>query len=157
MDEASEEEVPASPAGESMRANRPKLADGEERILQDVKLHFQCRDWEGAIRLLGQLVQISPGDALYRSMLARAMSRHPPMRNKAEKHFVEALRLSPQDPKIHYWLGLYYKSFGLRSRAYSEFRTTIRIDPKHEGARKQLMSRGKGGDPAGSVLKKLFG
>ena len=64
------------------------------------------------------------------------MSSRPELRNNAEKHFVEALRLSPQDPELHYWLGLYYKSFGLESRAFNEFRTTLRINPQHAGAKK---------------------
>jgi tetratricopeptide (TPR) repeat protein len=126
-------------------------------LLRDVKLHFKLRDWEGAVPLLEQLIEISPGKALYRGMLGRALSRHPSRRKEAETQFVEALRLSPRDPEIHYWLGLYYKSFGLGSRALNEFRTTLRIDPRHEGARKQLGASGKPDDALGSVIKKIFG
>ena len=90
-------------------------------------------------------------------MLGRAMSSLPSLRNQAEKHFIEALRLSPQTPELHYWLGLYYKSFGLKSRAYNEFRTTLRIDPKHVGARWQLSVGGKKNDRLGAAIKKLFG
>jgi len=140
---------------QSVGAHRIKVGGGEQRLLRDVKLHFQFKDWEGAVNLLRQLVQISPGSAFYQGMLARAMSRHPVMRNKAEQHFIEAMRLSPQDPHLHYWLGLYYKSFGLKSRAFNEFRTALRIDPKHKGAREQLTGGQKRSD-LGSVLKKLF-
>ena len=133
-----------------------KLAGEEDQLLHDVKLHFQCRDWEGAVRLLQDLVEISPGSAFYRGLLGRAMSRHPVLRENAEKHFIEALRLSPQDAQLHYWLGLYYKSYGLKSRAVNEFRTTLRIDPKHTGARKQFIAGGKRGEALGSVLKKFF-
>ena len=63
----------------------------------------------------------------------------------------------PEDPELHYWLGLYYKSFGLKSRAITEFRTTLRINPKHERARKQLGGGRKKDDALGNVLKKLFG
>jgi hypothetical protein len=146
----------ASPTEQATRAHPKQEVGGEARLLRDVKLHFKVRDWEGAVRLLEQLVEISPSSALYRGMLGRAMSRHPRLRNNAEKHFIEALRLSPQAPDLHYWLGLYYKSFGLKSRAFNEFRTTLRIDPQHEGARKQL-SGGKRDESQGGVLKKLFG
>ncbi len=150
-----EEESQAASRAREMR--RIKQGGGESRLLRDVKLHFRMRDWEGAVPLLQQLVEISPGKALYRGMLARAMSRHPGMRKEAEEHFVEALRLSPQDPELHYWLGIYYKSFGLKARAVTEFRTTLRINPKHEGARKQLFGDGKKDESIGSVMKKFFG
>lgn len=151
----SEEKEPASLA--QAHARRRAQAGGESRLLRDVKLHFKLRDWEGAVPLLEQLIEISPGKALYRGMLGRALSRHPSRRKEAETQFVEALRLSPHDPEIHYWLGLYYKSFGLGSRALNEFRTTLRIDPRHEGARKQLGASGKQDDALGSVIKKIFG
>ena len=153
-EESSPSEVAASSREEAMR--RMRQGGGEARLLRDVKLHFKLQDWQGAVPLLEQLVQISPGSALYRGMLARAMSRHPVMRKNAEEHFIEALRLAPHDAELHYWLGLYYKSFGLKSRAYTEFRSTLRIDPKHEGARKQLASDRKD-DAVGTVIKKIFG
>jgi hypothetical protein len=152
--ESSRDEVAASSREEEMR--RMRQGGGESRLLRDVKLHFKLQDWEGAVPLLEQLLQISPGSALYRGMLARAMSRHPVRRKEAEEHFIEALRLAPQDAELHYWLGLYYKSFGLKARAYTEFRTTLRIDPKHGGARKQLSGERKD-DAVGAVIKKLFG
>ena len=124
--------------------------------MRDVHLHFRMRDWEGAVPLLEQLVELSPDKAVYRGMLARAMSRNPSRRKHAEEQFIEALRLAPQDPQLHYWLGLYYKSYGLTSRATTEFRTTLRINPRHEGAKKQL-GVGQKDDALGGVFKKIFG
>jgi hypothetical protein len=137
-----------------MRAARIRQRGGEKRLLRDVKLHFKVQDWDGAVPLLEELVAIAPGSALYRGMLARAMSRHPTLRSDAEEHFHEAIRLAPQDPEIHYWLGVYYLSFGLKARAVNEFKTTLRINPNHERARQQLAG-GRGG--GGGVFKKLFG
>ena len=153
--EIKEDESKGTSHEQEMR--RMKQSGGESRLLRDVKLHFRMRDWQGAVPLLEQLVAISPGKAFYRGMLARAMSRDPATRKDAEEHFIEALRLAPQDPELHYWLGLYYKSFGLKSRALTEFRTTLRINPKHEGARKQLGGGRKKDDALGNVFKKLFG
>jgi tetratricopeptide (TPR) repeat protein len=152
-----EESRRESPAARDDAMRRVKQSGGESRLLRDVKLHFKLRDWEGAVPLLEQLVQISPGSALYRGMLARAMSKVPMIRKDAEEHFIEALRLAPHDAELHYWLGLYYKSFGLKSRALTEFRTTLRIDPRHDGARKQLGGGGRKDDAIGTVFKKIFG
>jgi tetratricopeptide (TPR) repeat protein len=140
----------------------PELTDVQrmERVRQlfrDVKLHFQVRDWDGAISLLFELVELAPDNAAYHGMLAKAMLRHPVMRKNAERHFIEALRLAPQDADLHFWLGLYYKTFGLGSRAETEFRTALRINARHEGARKYLLGEGKRKDPLRDLFGKIFG
>ncbi len=132
----------------------------DERVRQlfrDVKLHFTVRDWDGAVSLLMELVELEPNNAHHHGMLAKAMLRHPVMRTNAERHFIEALRLDPQDADLHYWLGLYYKTFGLKSRAETEFRTALRIDPKHAGAHKYLTGGGKRKDPLSNLFGKIFG
>lgn len=132
-----------------------------ERVRQlqrDVKLHFQVRDWEHAVSLLYELVELEPNASNHHGMLARAMARHPVMRKDAERHFIEALRLAPQDADLHFSLGLYYKSFNMHARAQTEFRTALRIKPQHEGAKKHLSPGGKGGkDPLKDMFKKIFG
>jgi tetratricopeptide (TPR) repeat protein len=132
--------------------------DRKRQLLRDVKLHFQVRDWEHAVSLLYELVELDPTEAAHHGMLARAMARHPVMRKDAERHFIDALRLAPQDADLHYSLGLYYKSFSMHSRAQNEFRTALRIDPRHEGATKHLSAVGRGGkDPVRDMFKKIFG
>jgi tetratricopeptide (TPR) repeat protein len=127
------------------------------QLLRDVKLHFQVRDWEHAVSLLYELVELEPETAQHHAMLARAMARHPVMRKDAERHFIEALRLAPQDADLHFSLGLYYKSFGMHSRAQHEFRTAIRINPNHEDAKKHISSGKNSKDPLRDVFKKIFG
>ena len=127
------------------------------QLLRDVKLHFQVRDWEHAVSLLYELVELEPESAQHHAMLARAMARHPVMRKDAERHFIEALRLAPQDADLHYSLGLYYKSFGMHSRAQHGFRTAIRINPQHEDAKKHISSGKNSKDPLRDVFKKIFG
>ena len=147
------------------RSRRPETqltgAARVERVRQlkrDVKLHFQVRDWEHAVSLLYELVELEPGEPQHHGMLARAMARHPVMRKDAERHFIEALRLAPQNADLHFSLGLYYKSFAMHARAQTEFRTALRIRPQHEGAKKHLSSGGRGGkDPLKDMFKKIFG
>ncbi len=118
------------------------------QLLRDVKLHFQVKDWEHAVSLLYELVELEPESAQHHAMLARAMARHPVMRKDAERHFIEALRLAPQDADLHFSLGLYYKSFGMHSRAQHEFRTAIRINPNHEDAKQHISTGRNAKDPA---------
>lgn len=133
-------------------------AERVRQLQRDVKLHFQVRDWEHAVSLLYELVELEPGAANHHGMLARAMARHPVMRKDAERHFIEALRLAPQDAELHFSLGLYYKSFNMHARAQTEFRTALRIRPEHEGAKKHLSPGAKGGkDPLKDMFKKIFG
>ncbi len=141
---------------------KPSLSGAQlqTRILQlyrDVKLHFQVRDWEGAVSLLHELVKLSPSNASFHGMLGRAMAHHPVMRKDAERHFIEALRLEPQSADLHFSLGLYYKTFGLHSRADTEFRTVLRIEGGHEGARKHLLGNRRTKDPLRDMFKKIFG
>jgi tetratricopeptide (TPR) repeat protein len=148
----------------SAKSERPSTAlygsarvERVRQLLRDVKLHFQVKDWEHAVSLLYELVELEPESSQHHAMLARAMARHPVMRKDAERHFIEALRLAPQDADLHFSLGLYYKSFGMHSRAQHEFRTAVRINPNHEDA-KQHISTGKNAkDPLRDVFKKIFG
>ena len=161
-DDASAEESPpdegASAAGAEARLSGSARAERIRQLLRDIKLHFQVRDWEHAVSLLYELVELEPAVAQHHGMLARAMARHPVMRKDAERHFIEALRLAPQNADLHFSLGLYYKSFAMHSRAQNAFRTALRIRPEHEGAQKQLSS-GPGGkkDPLRDMFKKIFG
>ena len=144
-------EKPSTPLYGAARVERVR------QLLRDVKLHFQVRDWEHAVSLLYELVELEPESAQHHAMLARAMARHPVMRKDAERHFIEALRLAPQDADLHFSLGLYYKSFGMHSRAQHEFRTAIRINPNHEDAKKHISSGKNSKDPLRDVFKKIFG
>jgi tetratricopeptide (TPR) repeat protein len=152
-------EVAPSPKAERTSAQLYGSARVERvrQLLRDVKLHFQVKDWEHAVSLLFELVELEPESAQHHAMLARAMARHPVMRKDAERHFIEAIRLAPQDADLHFSLGLYYKSFGMHSRAQHEFRTAVRINPNHEDAKQHISTGRNAKDPLRDVFKKIFG
>jgi tetratricopeptide (TPR) repeat protein len=151
-------EAPAPAKPEKATLYGAARVERVRQLLRDVKLHFQVRDWEHAVSLLFELVELEPESASHHGMLARAMARHPVMRKDAERHFIEALRLAPQDADLHHSLGLYYKSFGMHSRAQHEFRTAVRINPNHEEAKKHISAGAKNAkDPLRDVFKKIFG
>ncbi len=151
------EAPPSKPEKPSTTLYGAARVERVRQLLRDVKLHFQVRDWEHAVSLLYELVELEPESSQHHAMLARAMARHPVMRKDAERHFIEALRLAPQDADLHFSLGLYYKSFGMHSRAQHAFRTAIRINPNHEDAKKHISTGKNSKDPLRDVFKKIFG
>jgi len=127
------------------------------QLIRDVKGHSRSRDWEGAVSLLFELVALAPDNAVYYGMLANAMSRHPVMRINAERHYIEALRIAPQNADLHYCLGLYYKSFGMNSRASVAFRAALRIAPDHRATQRLLFGERGTQKSLGARLRSFLG
>jgi tetratricopeptide (TPR) repeat protein len=122
----------------------PQQKKKTNQILQKVKDHVCARKWDEAIPLLFELVELEPQNASYRGFLAKTMFKYPAMRKNAEGHFLEAIRLSPQDADLHLWLGIYYKSYGQGAQAAAEFRAALKLDPRNRAA-KRYLSPGKNG------------
>ena len=112
-------------------------------------------DYPNAIKAFVQLVNLAPRDASLRSKLAIAMASHPRTAKGAEREFVEAMRLDPDNPDLHYQFGMYYKVMKQRARALSEMQTAVRLNPRHALARRELEILSPK-DSALSSLKKLF-
>ena len=74
---------------------------------------------------------------------------------QAEREFLEALRLEPDNADIHYQFGLYYKVMRQRARALGEMQTAVRLNPRHRAAREELEALSPR-DSALKSLKKLF-
>ncbi len=147
---------PAAVAASKMDA--VALKERLQQLLYDIKLRKAVNDVEGVISFLYEVVQLVPDSAKYEGRLAQALASHPVLNKKAERHFRRALSLDPHDAKLHYALARYYQSFDMKSRALSELKIALRIDPNFADARKSLVEL-KGGDatPMGKVFKKFFG
>lgn len=151
------EPTPEPEPEKPMPMRRGKSSTEElKRLLREIKLRKVVEDNEGTLSLLYEVVALEPESAKYETMLAQALSSHPVMRSKAERHFRRALSLDPQNAETHYLLGRYYQSFDMRSRALAEFKAALAIDPKLSQARSALVEL-KGQD--GGIqdkLKRLF-
>ena len=74
------------------------------------------------------------------------------------RHFRRALALDPQNADLHFSLGQYYQSFDMKGRALSEYKTALRINPKHAEARKAVVAvKQNGSTGVDKVFKRLFG
>ena len=112
-------------------------------------------DFVGAARKYAELVDLAPRNAGYRLRLAVALSRLPLNAKQAERDFLEAVRLEPDNAEIHFQFGLFYKSMRQRARAVAELQAAVRLDPHHAKARVELEALSPR-DTALQTLKKLF-
>jgi tetratricopeptide (TPR) repeat protein len=124
-------------------------------LLMEGELRMTVGDFANAVRTYSKLVNIMPEEPELRIRLALAMALYPRTAKHAEREFLEALRLSPNNAEYHYQFGLYYKAMRQRSRAVVEFRAALSIKPHHEGAREELAVLSPK-DPALKGLRRLL-
>jgi tetratricopeptide (TPR) repeat protein len=129
--------VPRAPASGTgpVPAERPEPIS---QLVRNGELRMNLNDFASATQIYKRLVERAPDVAGYRLRLALAMARWPPTTREAEREFLEAIRRDPNNPRIHYQFGLYYKNLKLKSRAIEEMRTAVALDPQNEGAREHL-------------------
>jgi len=149
---------PPAPAPSETAAD-PALPDGGDAELTLLLMEAEAReavsDFANAVGCYAKIVDLQPTVADHRVKLATAMARWPRTARKAEREFQEALRLKPNDPEIHYKVGLFYKAMKLKARAVQQMRAAVRLNPRHEPARRELKALAPK-DSALSSLKSLF-
>jgi len=153
--------VPA-PSGDAHPSADARPADGSmagtaqvDHLLLEGEVRMTVSDYANAVKVYEKLVDIAPNVAQYRVRLAIAMAGYPRTAKLAEREFLDALRLEPNNADIHYQFGLYYKVMKQRARALAEMQTAVKLSPRHRMARAELETL----SPKDSALlnfKKLF-
>lgn len=150
--EAEAEPVPEAPVHQpGMMAAEAQI----EHLLLEGSVKMTVSDYANAVTTYTRLVELAPKVANFRVRLAIAMALWPKTSKHAEREFVEAIRLDPNNADIHYQFGIYYKAMRVRTRAIAEFRTAVSISPRHKQARAELEALSPK-DSALTSLKKLF-
>ena len=126
-----------------------------EHLLLEGEVRMTVSDYANAVKVYEKLVNLAPNVAQYRVRLAIAMAGYPRTAKQAEREFLDALRLEPNNPDMHYQFGLYYKVMKQRARALAEMQTAVKINPRHRLARAELETLSPK-DSALVNLKKLF-
>jgi tetratricopeptide (TPR) repeat protein len=126
-----------------------------EHLLMEADVRMTVSDYANAIKVYARIVDMAPDVATYHVRLAIAMASYPSTAKKAEREFLEAVRLEPDNADIHYQFGLYYKVMRQRARALAEMQTAVRLNPRHRAAREELEVLSPR-DSALKQLKKLF-
>ena len=153
---------PPPPVAAPTPAADARPADGSmagtaqvEHLLLEGEVRMTVSDYANAVKVYERLVNIAPNVAQYRVRLAIAMAGYPRTAKQAEREFLDALRLEPNNADIHYQFGLYYKVMKQRARALAEMQTAVKLSPRHRMARAELETL----SPKDSALvnfKKLF-
>lgn len=134
----------------------PSTGDASlDQLLLEAEVRMTVSDYPNAIKAFVKLVNYAPRNASYRAKLAIAMASYPRTAKAAEREFLEALRIDPDNPDLHYQFGMYYKVMKQRARALAEMQTAVRLNPSHALARHELESVAPK-DSALRSLKKLF-
>jgi Flp pilus assembly protein TadD len=126
-----------------------------DHLLLEGEVRMTVSDYANAVKVYEKLVDLAPNVAQYRVRLAIAMAGYPRTAKQAEREFLDALRLEPNNADIHYQFGLYYKVMKQRARALAEMQTAVKLSPRHRMARAELETL----SPKDSALvnfKKLF-
>jgi len=149
------EAPPATPAAPPPSAAGFQTTAQLDHLLLEADVRMTVSDYANAIKLYARIVDLAPQVASYHVRLAIAMASYPATAKKAEREFLEALRLEPDNADIHYQFGLYYKVMRQRARALGEMQTAVRLNPRHRAAREELEALSPR-DSALKSLKKLF-
>ena len=126
-----------------------------QRLIMEGDVRMAVSDYANASKVYGALVDLAPRVPAYRLRLAIAMACWPRMAKQAEREFLEAARLDPNNADLHYQFGLYYKAMKVKSRAIAVLQTAVRLNPQHKQARLELESLSPR-DSTLTSLRKLF-
>jgi len=126
-----------------------------EHLVMEGEVRMTVSDYANAIKVYMRLVEVAPNVPAYWVKLAIAKASYPRTAKLAERDFVEALRLEPDNADLHCTFGMYYKAMKQRARAQAELETALRLNRKHALARRELEAISPGFDGVLS-LKKLF-
>jgi tetratricopeptide (TPR) repeat protein len=147
-----EPEAKPAPAPEPAAAN---LTMEIEHLQMEASIRASVGDFTSAAQTYARLVEILPDVVEYRVRLAMAMARSPQMARQAEQQFQEAIRMDPENPELHFQLGLYYKGMRVHTRAIATFRQVLTLDPRHKKAQAELAAAASAKESPLDALKKL--
>jgi hypothetical protein len=148
---ATEPEPTPEPAAAMAASN---LTMEIEHLQLEASIRASVGDFTSAAQTYARLVELLPDVVEYRVRLAMAMARSPQMARQAEQQFQEAIRMDPENPELHFQLGLYYKGMRVHTRAIATFRHVLTLAPRHKNAQAELAAVAAKESPL-DALKKL--
>ncbi len=126
--------APVPPAAEAF----PQVTQQVDHMLMEGHVRMTVGDFANAVKVYSRLVDAEPNVGGFRLRLAVAMAHYPRTIKQAEREFLEAIRLEPDNAEYHFQFGSFYQLVKQRARAVSELQTALRLDPHHQGAQELL-------------------
>jgi hypothetical protein len=141
------------------KPSRPRAARGSEAVelLREGQLREGIDDYASAVEVYVRLVELEPDVADHHARLATAMARYPPTATDAERAFLEALRLAPDDATLHYRVAAYYRDMRMKGRAVGQLQAAVRLDPELQDARDLLEELSPGDRVLTSLRRQVRG
>jgi curved DNA-binding protein CbpA len=118
------------------------------------KMLIDKKRFHDAVTSLENAVQLDDGNASYHIELGQLLGRNPRRRDDAERHLRRALELDPASGEGYYILGELLLRLGRTDEARAQFEETLRWDPAHPEALRQL---GRAQKQGGSKRRGIFG
>jgi len=135
----------------------------EEALRRADKLFGQEKYWD-SIQLIEPALASLKGKVHQRArvLLARNYLKNPKWLKRAEEQLLAVVREDASNVDAHVLLAGIYKTSGLKTRAFHEYRRALELKPDHEEARAAIMEvlpeeSGEEDKMGSGLLKKLFG
>ena len=122
-------------------ASSPRIPGAEASaadLVREARRLQESGQGDRALPLLLKAVERDAKDRLARRELAMALSQHPDLALRAERHFLAALEQDPGDVDLRYRLAVFYKKSGYKARAVLHLKVVLGRDPNHAGAWRDL-------------------
>lgn len=137
--------------------------NAEEALRRAERLFAQEKYWD-SIQLIEPALASLKGKLHQRGrvLLARNYLKNPKWLKRAEEQLLAVVREDASNVDAHFLLAGIYKTSGLRTRAFHEYRRALELKPDHEEARAAIMEvvpeeSGEEDKMGSGLLKKLFG
>ncbi|MCB1152073.1 hypothetical protein KDL45_00380 [bacterium] len=113
-----------------------------ERISK-AERHFQAKEYKKSLEVVERILSDEPDCnvvwGLYGILIYETRTTdNQEQLDRAKQLLTESLHLSSDDARVHYYLGLVYKTELKDSLAARHFEAAMRLDPQHQGARHEL-------------------
>lgn len=109
-----------------------------EEYLGRASEHLRANNFTGSVIWLRKCVEIAPGEAKYRALLARSLATIPQYRDEAIEHFEWAIELDPWNLNVLGQSAELYEEMQMPLRARKLYAKILEIDPHHIKARAKL-------------------
>jgi serine/threonine protein kinase/tetratricopeptide (TPR) repeat protein len=112
-----------------------------EQVLQEARTLIAKEDYWQAIQVLERAAGLAKGSKVnqaIRILLAQTTGRNPKWLKQAETALLDILQEDPRSVDAHVALGGVYRAAGLKSRALSQLRRALELDPGNKRAQAEM-------------------